>query len=88
MDLSINWEGIDIVVSHSTENWHKPFEHIELRADLPLPVTETGYRSHFIHPDELALFDGVEDFVRQWLGQYDSPKYREQLDQSKQGELF
>jgi hypothetical protein len=55
---------------------------------VPLPVTETGYRSHFFHPEELALFDDVEDFVRQWLAEHDGPEYRAKLDSSKQMELF
>ena len=49
-------------------NWlNTGHDHIELRAGERLPVTETGYRSRFLHPDELALFDGPEGFVRQWL---------------------
>lgn len=89
MTLSLEWEGIAIAVSH-TPNWlNTEFDHIELRADQKLPVTETGYRSHFIADAELALFDGVEDFVRQWLGEAaQSPKWKAFVDDSRQLSLL
>ena len=61
------WEGIEIVFSHHTQRFGGPFDHLELHAKERLPVTETGYRSHFIHPDELALWDSPEAFVLDWL---------------------
>lgn len=67
MGSTIVWEEIEIDVSHKTNWLNTGYDHLELRAGERLPVTETGYRSHFIHPDELALFDSLEDFVRQWL---------------------
>ena len=69
MTLSLEWEGIAIAVSHKANWLNTGFDHIELRADQRLPMTQTGYRSHFIHTEELTLFDGLEDFVRQWLGE-------------------
>lgn len=51
------WEGIEIDLSHHIQRFSGPFDHLELRAQERLPVTETGYRSHFIHPDELALWE-------------------------------
>ena len=30
----------------------------------PLPITETGYRSHFLHPDEVAAYGGPEAFCQ------------------------
>lgn len=57
MTLPLEWEGIAIAVSH-TSNWlNTGYDHFELRADQRLPVTQTGYRSHFMPPDELAQFD-------------------------------
>ncbi len=77
----IIWRGITVNISHSTESWHKPYDHIELRAAEPLPVTETGYRSHFLFPEELALFDGVEGFVREMLDTAVTPEWEEQFAQ-------
>lgn len=67
MTFTLLWEGISIAVSHRTAVFGGPYDHIELRASGPLPVTTTGYRSLFIHPDTLAHFGGPEEFVRQWL---------------------
>jgi len=67
MTHAIVWEGIAVSISH-TRNWlNSEFHHIELRANQKLPVTETGYRSHFIHQDEFALFEDVVAFAEQWL---------------------
>lgn len=44
-------------------------DHIELRtADkTPLPVTETGYRSHFLPLGSVAEHGGAVAYVRDWL---------------------
>ena len=65
MTLSIIWEGITIAVSHEANWLNSDYDHIVLRADEKLPVTEAGYRSHVIANAELALFNSLEDFVRQ-----------------------
>ena len=54
-----------------------------------LPVTETGYRSHFIHPDELALWDRPEAFVLEWLNDAAChPDWQDYRQQSRQLTLF
>ena len=56
MTHAIVWDGIDLSISH-TPNWlNSEFHHVELRADERLPVTETGYRSHFIHQGRICAF--------------------------------
>ena len=85
MPTHIEWEGIQIAISHVPIQFGGPFDHIEIRANVPLPITETGYRSHFIHPDELALFDSPSDFIVQWLMQESTSKW---LDQARQLNLF
>lgn len=44
-------------------------EHIELRSEngLALPVTETGYRSHFIPIGAVAQEGGPVAYVTGWL---------------------
>lgn len=44
-------------------------EHIELHSEnrLALPVTETGYRSHFIPVGSVAQEGGPVAFVTAWL---------------------
>jgi hypothetical protein len=61
------WEGISITLSHHLQCFGGPFDHPELHAKERIPVTETGYRSHFIHLDKLALWDSPEAFVLDWL---------------------
>jgi hypothetical protein len=52
-------------------NWGAGFDHIEVRSiepeQAPLPITETGYKSHFIHGEELAEHGGPVSFVTAWL---------------------
>jgi hypothetical protein len=83
------WEGIEIVLSHHTRRYGGTFDHIELRASERLPVTETGYRSRFIHQDELALWDSPEAFVLEWLNDAARhPDWQEYRQQSRQLTLF
>lgn len=85
----LTWQGIEIEVTYTPLMFGGPFDHIELKAPQPLPVTETGYRSHFIHPDHMALFDSVDDFVIEWLNEWSQdPKWKETEFSSRQGELF
>ena len=89
MSLPIEWEGITVCVSQSPNWLESGYDHIEVRAEKPIPITETGYRSCFLPPEELALFDSVEEeFVRQWMDKETTPEYWARLEQSKQGELF
>ena len=89
MTLSLEWEGITIVVSH-TSNWlNTGYEHIELRADQRLPMTQTGYRSRFMPGEELAEFDGIEDFVRQWLDEAATSRdWQKRVKDNRQLSLF
>jgi hypothetical protein len=45
--------------------------HLEIEsirpARAPLPMTETGYRSHFIQPNEVERFGGPEAYVEAWI---------------------
>lgn len=65
--IEIQWEGIAVTIS-ITRNWlNSGFDHIEVKAQQSLPITNTGYRSHFMAPAELDQWDNVEAFVREWL---------------------
>ena len=87
--LQLEWEGVAIAVVHTPQAFSGPFDHIELRAEEILPVTETGYRSHFIHPEQLALFGDIPTFVTDWLNEWaKDPKWHERKFQSQQMEPF
>lgn len=47
------WQGIEIEASYWPSKWGTT-DHLEIRSirpeRAPLPITETGYRSHLIFP--------------------------------------
>jgi hypothetical protein len=64
----IEWRGITIAVTLEKQAFvdHLAIETLEpLRA--PLPITETGYRSHFVTKDSVELSGGPEEYVTAWL---------------------
>jgi len=73
----IDWQGYKIEVGCDERSYnlshHKGphMVHIELRtvepAKAPLPVTETGYRSHFVHAELVAEYQSPVAFVQAWL---------------------
>ena len=65
--LCIEWRGIHICITHNPDWPGHGFQQIEVRSDERLPITETRYRSHYIHDEHLPLFDSVEAFVLEWL---------------------
>ncbi len=67
MLTQIEWRGLVVEIQH-TANWlNTGFDHIEIKAESKLPITETGYRSHFIDPGDLAEYADPAAFVRYWL---------------------
>ncbi len=64
----IIWRGIEIEITFTPEKFGI-IDHIELRTQnkTPLPVTETGYRSHFIQAGTVLHFGGAIAFVTAWL---------------------
>ena len=86
---TIKWQGIEVEYSYTQPTYCSPYHHIELHAKERLPVTETGYRSHFIHPQELELWPCAEAFVLDWLNvAASSCEWKEYQQQSRQGSLF
>ena len=83
------WQDLVVVVSYqanwlSTDQWH-----IELRCDERLPVTETGYRSHFLADVEFANEDEILIWITEWLDQAASnPAWLRHKEDSRQLTLF
>lgn len=54
------WNGILISLDYRHKRWDV-IDHIEIKTiappDVPLPITETGYRSHFFHSDALEPYN-------------------------------
>lgn len=65
---TIVWRGVQIEIAFTPEAFGM-VDHIELRTQnkAPLPVTETGYRSHFMGKGTVAHHGGAVVFVTTWL---------------------
>jgi hypothetical protein len=89
----IEWEGFTIQVCYTPAQWGIT-SHIELEtlepARAPLPVTETGYRSHFVPVGTVeATGLTVCGYVIAWLEHAAKrPEWREAQQKAAQGELF
>ncbi len=64
----ITWRGVRIEITFTPEAFGM-VDHIELHSDgrAPLPVTETGYRSHFMSKGTVAEHGGAVAFATAWL---------------------
>ena len=98
---TLDWRGMLIEVRYC-RSWTKlhsghPDEfhmaHIEIETIEParavLPITETGYRSHFLHFEEVDQAGGPVGYVEAWLNHM--AQSREWLDHeqtSRQLSLF
>lgn len=65
---TITWWHVEIEITY-TPNQFGMVDHIELRTNdkTALPVTETGYRSHFVNAGTVAHHGGAVTFVTAWL---------------------
>ena len=67
------WRGIVVEVRHTPNFLNLAHDHIEIEAidplRSPLPITKTGYRSHFIDPGDLEDYESVVAFAEFWLDQ-------------------
>jgi hypothetical protein len=73
-----DWQGIALAVIYEA-NWlglngrfpEFARAHLEVRAVRPdgakLPITETGYRSHFVPPGDVVEAGGPVAYVLTWL---------------------
>lgn len=65
---TLDWRGFLIQVTYEPQRFvdHLQVETLEpVRA--PLPITETGYRSHFISKDVIDDSGGPAAYVLDWL---------------------
>lgn len=91
IDITFEWEGRAIRLSYHPR-YLDMFDHIEIRSvdGGPLPITETGYKSHFFGPvDPLLSNDEVVEMITRWLEkEAGSISWQNYLQQSKQLSLF
>lgn len=87
--FDFTWNDITIAVTITHNFLNMDHHHIELRADEPLPVTTTGYWSHFIPVDHFEAFDSLEQLVRLWLDDAAKSKaWIKAQDDARQLKLF
>lgn len=65
---TVTWRHVEIEITYTPEKFGMT-DHIELRTkhNEKLPVTETGYRSHFMDKGSVAAHGGAVAFVTAWL---------------------
>lgn len=86
---AIDWQGIALSVGYARD-WHgMGTAHIEVRSPSPIPITDTGYRSHFLHPEHVEDAGGPVAYVMAWLDvAADSPAWIAAQARTRQLTLF
>lgn len=90
---TFQWEGIEIEVIYWPLIWGVT-SHLEIRSLLPerapLPITETGYKSHFFAPESVDLeTQSIVEIVQEWLdSEAKSKDWVRYVEDSRQGDLF
>ena len=87
------WSDIEIELIYEPLKW-KVIAHLEVRSinpeRAPLPITKTGYLSHFHQPGTVEENDGtLVEQVSAWLDEEASSKHwKAHIERSGQGDLF
>jgi len=90
----MEWEGITLFVSCERDYASMTgLTHLSIHVLAPstskLPITETGYRSHFLSEVEVEELGGPLHYVRAWLdAEAATPEWREQQQVARQMALF
>jgi hypothetical protein len=94
-DHHMDWEGIALLVkwcpSWNGENAIYQIAHLEINAanKTPLPITETGYKSHFIDKEAVEALGGPLAYARAWLDEAAAaPAWKAKAQASRQLSLF
>jgi hypothetical protein len=85
--------SVRIGIKHSRDYLGMGQDHVEIESiapkKAPLPITETGYKSHFLPALDLVNAGGPVTFVTAWLNREASGKaWRVQASAKAQGDLF
>jgi hypothetical protein len=88
----IDWQGISLSVDYTRSYFGAAVHHIEIRVLQPegavIPVTDTGYRSHFFS-EAVEPFGGPGKYVLAWLDQEAaSPEWKCREAEARQLRLF
>lgn len=86
----IDWRGVAICISYHRHQW-STFDHIEVNVigDGIIPITETGYRSHYLHSDVTDEYGGAVAYVLAWLEhEAQTPQWKKREEAARQLSLF
>lgn len=86
-------DSVRIRITHARDYLSTGSDHIEVESirpkKVPLPITETGYRSHFMPALELINAGGPVTFVAAWIEREAKGKaWTKQAAAKAQGDLF
>ncbi|WP_340149023.1 hypothetical protein [uncultured Sneathiella sp.] len=87
----IEWHGIAISISYRESRWKSDFDHIEVcvAGGEEIPITETGYRSHFLPHGIVDEFGGAESYVIAWLDhEAEKPEWKRRAEAARQYSLL
>lgn len=89
----VSGETYVVRIEHRADYFYPGMDHVEIETRVPkrapLPITQTGYLSHFIAAAALEAAGGPEAFVRDWLKRAGAdPVWRLSEEQRRQGDLF
>lgn len=89
----ISNEQIGVRITHTRDYLRVGQDHVEVESTRPkraaLPITESGYRSHFLDALELINAGGPVSFVEAWLARESSAEpWRKRELARCQGDLF
>lgn len=87
------WRGIEMTATHSRDYISTGWSHLELRVvkpkGKPVPITDTGYLSHFLDEDTLAAAGGPAALFLAWIEREATSKaYAKTLARWQQLDLF
>jgi hypothetical protein len=87
------WRDITCRVKHTPNYISKGWSHLEIMVvapkGAPLPITGTGYRSHFLDADLIAKAGGPVAFFQRWLDSEATTKAWAKAEfKWRQGDLF
>lgn len=76
----INYRGVTVDLT-ITRNYFEGIDHIEVQTldDHPIPLTETGYRSHFCHMSGTFTMDQAITWFYEQNGEQDPNNLEEDL---------
>ncbi|MCB1466069.1 MAG: hypothetical protein KDK08_02695 [Rhizobiaceae bacterium] len=87
----IDWRGVAISIDYRIRRFHGDFDHLEIRVlgDGIIPITETGYRSHFLPHGIVEEFGGPDEYVTAWLDhEAESAEWKKREAAARQLSLF